>query len=103
MSTGSMSRACYRCRYRGSVPGDAHSCCRHPLAQGAFADPFASVLAIFASVGRSAPQIHLNAVELGIQAADHGIRNGWFNWPWNFDPVWLEHCDGFEAKDEEVQ
>ena len=25
----------------------------------------------------------------------HGIRNGWFLWPWNFDPIWLESCDGF--------
>jgi hypothetical protein len=20
---------------------------------------------------------------------------GWFVWPLNFDPVWLENCDGF--------
>jgi len=24
-----------------------------------------------------------------------GIRNGWFMWPLNFDPTWLESCDGF--------
>jgi hypothetical protein len=28
----------------------------------------------------------------------NGIRNGWFCHPYNFDPVWLEKCDGFEAK-----
>jgi hypothetical protein len=27
----------------------------------------------------------------------HGIRRGWFMHPWNFDPVWLVRCDGFEA------
>jgi hypothetical protein len=26
------------------------------------------------------------------------MRNGWFCWPFNFDPVWLEACDGFKAK-----
>lgn len=26
----------------------------------------------------------------------HGRKNGWFMWPMNFDPVWLEECDGFE-------
>lgn len=26
----------------------------------------------------------------------HGIRSGWFNWPWNFDPTWLTECDGFK-------
>ena len=30
----------------------------------------------------------------------HGISNGWFMWPFNFDPAWLESCDGFEAKED---
>ena len=30
----------------------------------------------------------------------HGIRHGWFRWPYNFDPLWLEACDGFEAKEQ---
>lgn len=29
---------------------------------------------------------------------DHGRRMGWFYWPFNFDPTWLQTCDGFEAK-----
>ena len=29
----------------------------------------------------------------------HGVRNGWFWWPINFDPVWLEKCTGFEKKE----
>ena len=28
----------------------------------------------------------------------HGIRNGWFFWPINFDPGWLQSCTGFKAK-----
>jgi hypothetical protein len=39
-----------------------------------------------------------NALE--IKGDPHGIRNGWFNWPYNFDPIWLENCNGFEEKDE---
>jgi hypothetical protein len=31
----------------------------------------------------------------------HGIRSGWFLWPINFDPVWLEACDGFSNKPED--
>jgi hypothetical protein len=27
-----------------------------------------------------------------------GIRGGWFNWPWNFDPTWLVSCDSFVSK-----
>lgn len=28
----------------------------------------------------------------------HGIENGWFFWPFNFDPVWLISCDSFTQK-----
>lgn len=31
----------------------------------------------------------------------HGIRNGWFNWPFNFDPVWLVSCDGYSNNQED--
>jgi hypothetical protein len=25
----------------------------------------------------------------------HGIKNNWFFWPFNFDPIWLMSCNGF--------
>jgi hypothetical protein len=25
-----------------------------------------------------------------------GIKNGWFNWPFYFDPISLEQCEGWE-------
>ena len=94
---------CYSCVYRGTVPGSAHSCCRHPEAADALDDPLSSVFAIFASVGRiSGPMISEAASKLNIQANPAGISGGWFNWPWNFDPVWLKNCDGFKSKDEEL-
>ena len=33
-----------------------------------------------------------------VKGALPGIRNGWFNWPYSFDPIWLVSCDGFEKK-----
>jgi len=27
---------------------------------------------------------------------DLGLDMGWADWPFNFDPVWLQWCDGFE-------
>lgn len=33
----------------------------------------------------------------------HGIKNGWFFWPVNFDPVWLEDCNGFSDKQEDAK
>ena len=28
----------------------------------------------------------------------HGVQSGWFYWPDNFNPLWLESCDGFTRK-----
>ena len=89
---------CYSCKWRGNLPGSAHSCCRHPSVQGAKNDPLLNVLAIFASVGRT-PPMQINTKQLNVIGDPHGVRMGWFNWPWNFDPTWLENCDGWEIKD----
>lgn len=62
---------CYKCIYRGTIPGDAHSLCRNFKAK--------------------------------VTGMSHGIKNGWFFWPINFDPVWLVSCNGFketESKNE---
>jgi len=92
---------CYKCRHRRDLPGDRHSRCAHPKAGGEATDPFGEMMAMFASVGRGASVIGAGAIELGIKASPHGMINGWFNWPFNFDPVWLEGCDGFERRDDD--
>jgi len=55
------------------------------------------MFSILAGVGRVAP-ITARPKALNIKADPHGVKNGWFNFPWNFDPVWLENCDGFEPQ-----
>ena len=94
-----MKPNCYDCKWRDEVPGDCHSCCKHPSLK---ADPVGNLMAIFASVGRVAP-VSANSSALNVRGNPHGIRKGWFNFPWNFDPVWLENCDGFETKTETRQ
>lgn len=37
--------------------------------------------------------------EAKVIGAKHGIRNGWFFYPYDFDPCWLISCDGFVAKE----
>jgi hypothetical protein len=75
---------CYECKYRGTVPGDAHSCCNYPGNKTGLLDMF---------------QNSENVKKLNIKGHAHGILSGWFMWPVNFDPVWLENCDGFTAKE----
>ncbi len=78
---------CHKCIYRKSIPGDAHLECSHPKAS------FKAFLYLM-----SLPSIDdgFNIPPLNIQANIHGVKKGWFMWPMNFDPTWLENCDGYE-------
>jgi len=84
---------CYKCKFVGSVAGSAHNCCNHPETKGAH-DSIGDLFAKLGVLGLFDPNSHY---QLGITANPHGVKNGWFTWPWNFDPVWLLTCDGFEA------
>lgn len=77
---------CYKCRYRGTVAGDCHSCCNYPGND-------TGILSFFSEINIE------NARKLNIRASQHGISKGWFMWPINFDPVWLENCNGFVEKE----
>lgn len=82
---------CYKCKYRGTIPGDAHSCCNHPkVIQDS--NVFGALMGMMA--GKSIEV----AKELEIEGDPHGIKNGWFLWPASFDPVWLVSCNGFVVK-----
>ena len=82
---------CYDCKHRGTIPGDAHSCCLHP-ATGCRGDLFIDLEVVFSG------RVVKAARELDVTADEHGIRSGWFTWPANFDPVWLKTCKGYEKK-----
>ncbi len=42
-----------------------------------------------------------NNHEANVNGNEDGIRGGWFNWPLNFDPIWLEKCDGFSNNEKD--
>ncbi len=84
---------CYECKYRGEVVGSAHSSCKHPKC----ADVGQGLGGLLVALsGGHAPQMK---TDLKVKGDSHGIRNGWFCHPLNFDPVWLEECNGFEKKE----
>lgn len=89
---------CYECEYRGSVPGTCHSSCHHPALNKAHDDPVLGLLSIFASVGRL-PPMQLETKGITVKGNPVGIRGGWFNHPFNFDPIWLVSCTGFKQKE----
>ena len=68
---------CYKCVHRMSLSGSAHSRCNKFDAKVEY-------------------DFHLYLLsERQFIGDEHGIRQGWFRWPLNFDPVWLVSCDGF--------
>lgn len=88
---------CYECKHRGIIVGSAHSSCNHPSFGNQ--DPTDKVMAIFASVGRVAPVQGKGDGTIRVKGNALGIKNGWFQHPFNFDPVWLDECNGFERKE----
>lgn len=67
---------CYLCIHRRPIAGDAHSSCYHPDSCK-----------------------HNSVFVLEIKGNRHGIDKGWFHWPFNYDPVWLDNCNGFAPKE----
>ena len=82
---------CYKCTYKDDIAGNAHICCRHPEIEK---NPKMEYMAMLGIARTPSPA----AQKLVIRGSQHGIDNGWFMWPAEFDPVWLENCEGFEEK-----
>jgi hypothetical protein len=85
---------CYQCEYREEVAGSSHSSCNHPSVKTIKENPMLGLLAIFASVGRVDP-VAVTPEDMKIKLNEYGVKNGWANFPFNFDPLWIENCDGF--------
>jgi len=76
---------CSTCKYKRNVPGDAHLSCEYPLLDKKNAT-------VISMMSMTNPQAFNNTLlELfGFQASMHGIQSGWFMFPSNFDPNWIE-------------
>lgn len=77
---------CYECKHRRNLAGDCHSACAAlPTEKHRVAAAFSVTISY--------------AYGAKLKANRHGVQNGWFNWPFNFDPIWVEKCEYFEEKD----
>jgi hypothetical protein len=81
---------CYGCKFRGTVPGSAHSRCN--LISSTVSD---ETKKFELEIMLATHQIQLtngNTGEPLVSMNEMGIRGGWASWPLDFDPVWLEVC-----------
>lgn len=79
---------CYKCKHKGNIPGNAQIDCNHPKVGDAYG--------VLTSLQSLLEGENIIFKEMGIKGNPHGIKEGWFMWPINFDPVWLESCNSFE-------
>ncbi len=87
---------CWNCKHcrKGFT---AHKSCHHPVTEGLHGKGSMGLMAAVMGVRGNAAIAEVSK-KLNIRADEHGIKNGWFNWPWDFSPTWLENCDGFKEK-----
>lgn len=65
-------KTCYQCKFRGEVPGSCHTHCLFDW---------------------------FNSKEERPKGNKYGISEGWFYFPFNYDPVWmLGQCKEFINK-----
>jgi hypothetical protein len=69
---------CYNCEYRQQLNHSHHSGC------------LLGTVALFKG-------INPNDV---VKMNPHGVKNGWCYYPFDFDPIWIESCNCFKAKEE---
>jgi hypothetical protein len=81
---------CYKCKYRGELPGDCHSHCQHPKVSIKGGHPIDALIGMLNGEG-----LMRSLQALNIRINKHGFEHGWAFWPANFDPVWITNCDGF--------
>lgn len=72
---------CYQCKWRKDLPGSAQSICH--IGDGIYGSVFV------AEIGK------------GPKCRPHGVRHGWCNWPFDFDPIWIDDCLFFSRKEEQ--
>lgn len=91
-----MKPNCYKCKHRRSILGDAHSRCYNPKLEINLDHPIFMFLTF---LGKRGPRISIYTDKIGVKINKHGFDNGWANFPFNFNPIWIEKCDSFENKD----
>jgi hypothetical protein len=87
---------CYECIYRRNIPGDTHSKCVHP--DNGATSVNKELFEFMSILGGAGGALVTTISDMKITGDPHGIKNGWFNWPFNFDPIWLNECNGFKPK-----
>lgn len=86
-------KLCYSCKHRDNVAGSAHSCC-NVFGEKGF---LISIANLYTDTDN--PTLGTIDNEPIMKVDKVGIKNGWFNFPINYDPEWLEYCLMYEGRE----
>lgn len=89
---------CYECKYRGTVLGSVHSSCK---SLREICDNTKDVSLLELLIGSGSVQMTVTDSDSGktepiVSLNEHGVKNGWANWPIDFDPIWVDKCKLFK-------
>lgn len=92
-----MKPICTNCKYRGTVPNSCHSSCHHPIAQEIVGNSD-TLLSMMKSLIEDNKLGYTGSLGLKLKKdyEEYALSNGYFIFPINFDPGWIENCNGFE-------
>ena len=95
-----MTKNCYDCKHQRDIPGNAHIKCAHPIFDELHKDPMMEVVSIMGG-GLNPTEVVIASKAMGFRPNPHGYQKGWFNFPVNFDPTWINgECLRWESSDE---
>lgn len=83
---------CYKCKYRGNIPGNTHSRCNVISSTN---EPSSKELELLIGSGLY-KLVNSNTNEPLVKLNPHGVKMGWAIWPINFDPIWVEECSFYD-------
>lgn len=85
---------CHECIYKRTIPGNCHIKCVSPPTKDIWTNPLSEIISLYGK--RIANNIPIDRKKFGIEIDNHGFHSGWANWPFNFDPIWINKCKMFE-------
>lgn len=87
---------CLNCKFRGEIPGSAHSCCEVTQHIPALSKVKSAMLDVALLTGKA--KIKSGDGSSAVELNPHGVKNGWASWPLDFDPIWITKCELFKPK-----
>lgn len=82
-----MSPDCSNCKFKAELGYTHHITCK--ALDEVAPELKVTAFALAQVTGKVGSYVSLNP---------HGVKNGWADWPLEFDPVWVEECKFFQEK-----